>query len=123
MEIFSIVARYLHGEATLADVENWVVPRLGQLLASPRSTAYSLAGTIELGLAELAAGDIDEEGFRALIREFLLTHRSPTFDLRATTTYSCASNSRVPTPSPYLAFGIRPDGPVRYERIPLGEAA
>lgn len=121
--IFSQVHRYLSGEASLAELEDWIVPRLGELLADPRSTAHELAGTIELGLAEMAAGDLDEEGFRSLLREFAATHRTLVLRITPGASWTGSSNKYLASPSLRIPFGLTPGRSVRYERIRLGEAA
>lgn len=120
--IFDKVNRYLAGEIGIPDLETWVVAHIGEVLSDPRSTAYQLAGTIELGLAELSAGDINEQEFRELLREFELTHPVVVVSIPGNGNSASSSNSTVATPSPYVAFGVRADQPVRYERIRLGEA-
>jgi hypothetical protein len=121
--IFDHVTRYLSGEIELSDLETWVVAHLGRLLADPHSTSYRLAGTVELGLAELAAGDITEDEFRDLLVEFELTNTNVIVDLSSAGSFATSTNTLVPLPSPYLVFGARPGQPVRYERIQLEKAS
>ncbi len=71
LDIFKVTYRYLEGSLTLDAVQEWLVPRLGIFLVDPRSTPSQLAGLLELGFADIAAGEADEEELRALIGDFL----------------------------------------------------
>ena len=121
--IFSEVTRYLASEITLRDLEEWFVPRLGELLSDQYSNSYKLAGTVELGLAEMSIDDIDETSFRAMLREFLLTNPTISLNLSDVRTVTGSSNSAATSGQYYVSFGIMPGQPPRYERIQLGEAA
>ena len=69
-ELFSMVGAYLDRERDLADLEGWVVARLPLLLGYPEGSAvWEVVGSIELGLAEMVDGLIDEEGLRTSLRQ------------------------------------------------------
>ena len=55
----------------LDDVQEWLVPRLGIFLVDLHCTASELAGLLELGFADVAMGEADEEELRDLISDFL----------------------------------------------------
>ncbi|MBI2918910.1 MAG: hypothetical protein HYY01_13085 [Chloroflexi bacterium] len=58
------VNRYLAGEIVLEQLEDWLLARWRQLFSLPKSPASELAGTIELGLAEMGDGLITEDEFK-----------------------------------------------------------
>ena len=74
-DIFSKVSDYLEYRITLEELEDWLVRNLGLFLSPPSKEApddaSELAGTIELGLAEMSKGHRTEEEFRALVGEFI----------------------------------------------------
>lgn len=63
-EIYRNTIRYLNNEIQLSDLENWIVPNLDKLLLLPEGPERDLAGEIELGLAEMINGHLDEHEFR-----------------------------------------------------------
>lgn len=73
--IFRKVSDYLEHRITLEELEDWLVRNLGLFLSPPSKDApddaSELAGTIELGLAEMSKGHRTEEEFRALVEEFI----------------------------------------------------
>ena len=71
LDILRIARDYVDGTISLDDVQEWLVPRLGIFLADPRSTASQLAGLFELGFADIAAGEADEDELRELVKECL----------------------------------------------------
>lgn len=70
-ELREQIISYLHDEVTLAAMEEWFVPRLSIFLENPASDDADLIATIELALAELADGLIDENEVRASLQESL----------------------------------------------------
>ena len=74
LDIFQIAHNYTEGRVTMADLEEWLVPRLGVFLADPDSTPSQLAGLIELSSADLADGESDEAEVRRLVLAFLREH-------------------------------------------------
>lgn len=76
LDILRIARDYVDGTISLDDVQEWLVPRLGIFLADPHSTASELAGLLELGFADIAAGEADEREFRDLISGFFREHDS-----------------------------------------------
>lgn len=77
-DIFGKVSDYLEYRITLEQLEDWLVRNLGLFLSPPSKEApddaSELAGTIELGLAEMSKGHRTEEEFRALVGEFIRSH-------------------------------------------------
>lgn len=71
LDIFGVTHRYLDGDLALDDVQEWLVPHLGIFLVDLHSTASELAGLLEVGFADVAAGETDEEELRQLIGDFL----------------------------------------------------
>jgi hypothetical protein len=71
LDIFRVGHRYLDGEISLDEVQEWLAPRLGEYLVDPRSTASQLVGLLELGSFDIAAGEADEEELDSLINAFL----------------------------------------------------
>jgi len=76
LDIFGIAHDYSESRLTMAAVEKWLVPRLGLFLADPDSTPGQLAGLIELGFADISAGEADEAEIRGLVLEFLREHEA-----------------------------------------------
>ena len=69
--IFKKVSDYLEHKITLEELEDWLAPNLGLFLSLPPNDASELAGTIELGLAEMTEGHRTEAEFRTLVKEFV----------------------------------------------------
>ena len=74
LDIFGVTHRYLAGDLTLDDLQEWLVPRLGGFLVDPHCTASELAGLLELCFADIAAGEADEDELRDLIGDFIRTN-------------------------------------------------
>jgi|SRR5581483_2452016 hypothetical protein len=66
------VMQYLNLNISLEELEKWLAPFLYDFLADPDSADAKLAGTIELGLADLANGVRTEDEFRNDLKERLL---------------------------------------------------
>ena len=73
--MLSVALDYVEGRTSLDDVQEWVVPRLGELLADPRSTPSELAALFELGAADVAAGELQEDELRELVADFIRAHQ------------------------------------------------
>ena len=69
-ELCQIVQAYVQGEISRTELENWIVPRLQELL-DPKSRVQDLVAEIELGLAEFSHGDVSEEELKRGLSEFL----------------------------------------------------
>lgn len=81
--LLSAIYRYLDDAITLEQLEDWMLSQLPVLFQIPDSVVARLAATIELGLAEIGDGMIDEEEFRdllqaALVQEVTLSFFYPT---------------------------------------------
>jgi len=63
-ELYEKAIQYLNNEISLAELENWLVPRLGEVLALPTGLELDLAGEIELGLSEMSGGHLKEDDFK-----------------------------------------------------------
>lgn len=74
-DIFKKVYDYLEYSITLEELEDWLVRNLGLFISPPSEDApddaSEIAGTLELGLAEMSKGHRTEEEFRALVEEFI----------------------------------------------------
>lgn len=66
--LLSAIYRYLDRAITLEQLEDWVISQLPVLFQIPDSVVARLAAAIELGLAEIGDGMIEEEGFRDLLQ-------------------------------------------------------
>ena len=66
-DIFYKVNEYLAKQITLSDLESWLVSMLPIYFLNPDSDETSLAGTIELGLAEIQDDIRSERSFRELL--------------------------------------------------------
>lgn len=56
---------------TLAELEEWIVPRLAFFLEFPDSDDAEMIATIEMALAEIGDGLVDEVEARMMLREAL----------------------------------------------------
>lgn len=74
-----VVYEYLDNAMTLEQLEDWLVPRLPVLFQIPDAPIARLAATIELGLAEIGDGVIDEEEFRNLLQSAVREEATLTF--------------------------------------------
>jgi hypothetical protein len=66
LEISAQVARYLAGEATLAELRRWLLPLVWELSESDGEQGSRLAYRIELRLAEYMNGHWTEEDLRTI---------------------------------------------------------
>jgi hypothetical protein len=106
---------YLNGDITLHDLENWVVHHLESLLAEKGSMTYLLVAAIELGLAEMGMGDIEEETFREQLQRFLSAHHR----VFGGTTESLVASAGSNTPSEpvFVSIGPMPQGSSEYRTL------
>lgn len=109
LEILDRTRAYLNGDITLHDLESWIVPHLELLVAERGSMTYLLAGAIELGLAEMSIGDIDEEAFREQLWSFLSAHHRVFGGLTETLVVSTASDA--------VSIGPMPQGSYEYRTL------
>lgn len=63
-DVLFMVYQYLEHAIGLEELEGWVLARLPLLFGSPDSAVADLAATIELGLAEIDDGLIEEKEFQ-----------------------------------------------------------
>lgn len=100
LDIFRITRDYLERRLSLDAVQEWLVPRLGIYLGDIGSTGADLAGVLELGFADVAAGEASEDELRnsldAFIRENAVVRVHVGITLAST-----ATNTFVPAPSIY----------------------
>jgi len=92
-ELRDMVIRYIDDQASLADLETWIVPRLPALISNPRSPDADLVAAVELALAELSRGIRSEPEVRSLIRKALQENISVWTDYPAQMGRSSASGS------------------------------
>lgn len=62
--------RYLSGDTSLADFENWFVPLLWEIDEEPEATRER-AGNIHILLSELSNGDLTIADFNKRLTEFI----------------------------------------------------
>lgn len=62
------IARYLQGEVSLRELEEWLIPATWDISADDAS-AWILTHTIQLVLAERARGHLDDLDLRARLRD------------------------------------------------------
>lgn len=74
-EIYVNAIKYLNKEFSLAELENWIVSNLDILLLLPEGLERDLAGEIELGLAEMTNGHLDEHEFREILLRVVETSK------------------------------------------------
>ncbi len=68
-ELREQVIRYIDQEISPTELEDWFVPRLSAFLQFPDSDDAEMIAAVEMALAELADGLIDEAEGRAMVRE------------------------------------------------------
>jgi len=64
IELRQELARYLKGQCTLKDFEDWFVPRSWNIDQNSNPSLHNLVSQIELSLAEFGNGDWTEEELR-----------------------------------------------------------
>ncbi len=70
IDLLETIDRYLHGVATLQDLETWLLSNLQQILTAGDVQAMALANQLDADLIDLREGLLDTEAFRArLARE------------------------------------------------------
>ena len=79
-DLYEIVRQYLESSISIQQLEDWIVPRLPDLLSDPDSEDSELVATIELGFAELNNDNIDEDEFKSWLDEELNNHNVAIFD-------------------------------------------
>ncbi len=105
LDIFRITADYLERRLTLGDVQEWLVPRLGIFLLDNRSTAAELAGLFELGFADIAAGEADEEELRGLVLDFVRDNATVFLaDTAVSTSSNAVTDISLLEPAPRSTF-------------------
>lgn len=70
-ELREQIIGYVHDEISLAQLEEWYVPRLSYFLEFPHSDDAEMIAAVELALAEVADGLIDEAEARSSLKEIL----------------------------------------------------
>ena len=73
-DLYDIVRQYLESSISIHQLEEWIVPRLPDLLSKPDSDDSKLVATIELGFAEINNNNIDENEFRSWLNNELRDH-------------------------------------------------
>lgn len=70
-ELREQVINYLNNEISLSQLEEWYVPRLSYFLENPLSDDAEMVAAVEMALAEVGDGVIDEEEARSSLQETL----------------------------------------------------
>ncbi len=88
------ISRFLDGEAGLHDLEDVVVP-MGEDLPGEDLRLNEIWGSVELALAELTSGVIDEPEVRARLSGFapIRTHPQPYYVATSSTTQTISLDS------------------------------
>jgi hypothetical protein len=95
--LLSQVYDFLQGRITRVELEDWIVPRLHILFADLDSPEADLAAAVELGLAEMSDGLIDEEEFRNELHDVIRPYLRPMyFHSSVLSTFSQAEPPQVP---------------------------
>ncbi|MBI4507981.1 MAG: hypothetical protein HY691_20840 [Chloroflexi bacterium] len=68
VQIRAYVARYLSGDLTLRELQEWLAPVSWNIHRAGNQTAMDLAYDIELSLAEYTNGDWTEDELKDLLR-------------------------------------------------------
>jgi hypothetical protein len=76
LEIRDRLARYLNGDISLHDFEDWFVPVSWDIEQIHNSKANELAGEIELRLAEFSNGDWTEAELRSKLEPLVSIYRT-----------------------------------------------
>jgi hypothetical protein len=70
------LARYLRGENSLDQFEDWLVQRSWNMHRDSGDAAKELVSAIELRLAEYSSGHLDEQSLRSELLPFINTYAS-----------------------------------------------
>jgi hypothetical protein len=119
LDIVNQISRYLNNEIQVGELEDWVVRNLPGLLKYPGSTAFDLAGTVELGLAELSIGEISEADFKSMLKG-AAARSVIRISEDGSALVTSSSNKRTAIGGRIVGIGSSEGPPVRYERIQLG---
>lgn len=103
MELCASVNDYLDGRITLAQLEEWLTPRLRAVLSTPDTDIAYIAGTVELCIAEIAGGIRTERSAKTFLRRHLADRlRVPViymeYDASPTRVISGSSSRYIITP-------------------------
>jgi hypothetical protein len=86
-ELKEKIYQVIDGDISFEQLEEWLVPRLPELLILPNSTDSDVVSAIELGLAEMDDGIRTKDEFMALLQSViqaqhttLVTYHVPPFD-------------------------------------------
>jgi hypothetical protein len=64
LEIYAWIDRYLRGDATVDEFEDWFVSEAWEVERTGNVPAIEVAGMVRAALVELSAAEIDESEFR-----------------------------------------------------------
>lgn len=79
-DLYEIVRQFLESSINVQQFEEWIVPRLPDLLSDPESEDSDFVSIIELGFAEMNNNNIDEDEFKSWLDEELNNHNVAVFD-------------------------------------------
>jgi hypothetical protein len=100
IDIYSKVTDYVEHNINLRELESWLISMLPTYLLNPNSDAAILAGSVELGLAEINAGITTERLLRnRLKKQFIRTpikSQPYPYELSSEETISTASMTETP---------------------------
>lgn len=68
-ELKDQIAKYIDGEITFGQLEEWYVPRLPLFLQAPDSADADMIAEIELAAADWSAGSYDEAEVRRILAD------------------------------------------------------
>ncbi len=73
LEIQQHIQKYLAGQESLADFENWFAPVLWDIDDQPQE-ARELAGLVHVLLGELSTGDLSSAAFKSKLAQSIKTY-------------------------------------------------
>lgn len=78
-KLYEQVRKFIEGEISLRELENWYVPQIVSYRNNPDSGDYDLVISIEHALAEYSDGLIDLDDVKATLSEAIPKHRATRF--------------------------------------------
>jgi len=91
-ELNEKVLSYLESCITLEELEDWYIPRLELFLGDPGSADADIIATIELCLAEMRSGLLDENEARQMLEETLVKYETVIQHVNGETLLSTSSS-------------------------------
>ena len=107
LELWQLASQFVESRLTIEQLEDWLVPRLPAIMQSPDSADADFAAVIELGLAEMSDGMLDDAQLREELAREMKKHQSvatiyPSMPVAQVTATSSSSISGIEWPAQWV---------------------